>query len=499
MMRSLSSAVAGLRTHQTKMDVIGNNIANVNTYGFKASRTTFSDVYYQNLASGKKGTATSGGKNPTQIGYGASVATIDVMNTITGAATTDKWSDVYITGEGFLVSKDATGKITYSRLGNLDFDSAGNLVDGNGRLIQGFPMKMDANGDLVPDISPNGTVNSGQLQNISIDPDLLLKMYDISINSSGAIIGLIKGDPTIKANPANPGWINGNTMSIPATSVYNGSVRFAVSGLPDKDLFASALGLNPGDISGIDMGTLALPESAGTTVGYTITANANGTVTISRPKVGDADPVELTGAIKNGQLVFTNKRGDVAMTVNFKEPKPTSIGEILPPGKPLDMSFHYQMTTTDKGGNTIKVPENGPQLYPPAGGVKPLSLGELSFEITAAVPKAGFNGVIGTAGPGDPVVYHIGNLVIAKFQNAGGLQQAGSSYFEETLNSGEPVFVMPGLEGTGPLKSGYLEMSNVDVSKEFTDMITTQRGFQANSRIITVSDEMLQELVNLKR
>jgi flagellar hook protein FlgE len=111
----------------------------------------------------------------------------------------------------------------------------------------------------------------------------------------------------------------------------------------------------------------------------------------------------------------------------------------------------------------------------------------------------GYNDVIAVAGAEEEIAFIIGQLLLGKFQNPSGLLEAGTSIFQATNNSGEPILVVPGLEGTGATQAGKLEMSNVDISKEFTDMITTQRGFQANTRIVTVSDEMLQELVNLKR
>jgi flagellar hook protein FlgE len=120
-------------------------------------------------------------------------------------------------------------------------------------------------------------------------------------------------------------------------------------------------------------------------------------------------------------------------------------------------------------------------------------------DIAAWMETKGYNSVMANAKAEEEMAFIIGQLVLGKFQNAAGLMEAGTSIFQATNNSGEPILVVPGLEGTGATQAGKLEMSNVDISKEFTDMITTQRGFQANTRIVTVSDEMLQELVNLKR
>jgi hypothetical protein len=190
----------------------------------------------------------------------------------------------------------------------------------------------------------------------------------------------------------------------------------------------------------------------------------------------------------------------------------------------MNMQLYEQIKTTDKGGNTVIRGRSGvsnndypdradvPTVWvPPAPNVQVLTYGDISFtigntsnmdmpdEIRDYFMQNGFNEVMAVAGAQEETAFIIGQIVLAKFQNAAGLMEAGTSMFTSTNNSGEPILAVPGLEGTGQTAAGQLEMSNVDISKEFTDMITTQRGFQANSRIVTVSDEMLQELVNLKR
>ncbi|MDR2356122.1 MAG: flagellar hook-basal body complex protein, partial [Clostridiales Family XIII bacterium] len=137
MIGSMYSAVSGLQSHQTKMDVVGNNIANVNTYGYKANRATFADVFYSTRRAASQPNANQGGTNPSQLGYGAKVSTIDVLHTRGGAATTGRTLDVYITGDGFIAVKTADGQVRYTRAGVLSLDSAGNLVDRNGNMVLG--------------------------------------------------------------------------------------------------------------------------------------------------------------------------------------------------------------------------------------------------------------------------------------------------------------------------------------------------------------------------
>lgn len=155
MMRSLYSSVAGLKSHQTAMDVVGNNIANVNTYGYKTQRTTFRDAYYQTLQGSSDSTKDIGGVNAVQIGYGSNVATVDTNHEIGGYAATGYTMDCYIDGEGYFVATDANGNALLTRVGAFCFDADGYLVDGNGRYICGYSAKTNADGSTVT--NPDGT------------------------------------------------------------------------------------------------------------------------------------------------------------------------------------------------------------------------------------------------------------------------------------------------------------------------------------------------------
>jgi len=264
MLKSLTSAVSGLKNHQTLMDVIGNNIANVNSSGFRSSRVVFSDIYYQTMASASAGSDTSGGRNAEQIGYGSTVSSVYVLNDGSSYTQTGRSKDLYIDGDGYFIEKDSSANTCYSKLGNFYFDTTGNLTDAKGNFIcnkSGEPIKID-------------------------------------------------------------------------TSLYS-------------------------DIS----------------------FSANG---------------EITGVDSNGTTVLE------------------TIG-------------------------------------------------------------------------------------LASFPNPDGLTQNGNGYFVASLNSGEGVPSEPGTNAVGTLVAGALESSNVDLTNEFTNMIVAERGYQANARVITTSDEILQELVGLKR
>lgn len=276
MMRSLYSGVTGLVNHQTRMDVIGNNIANVNTVGFKASRVIFQDIYSANIKAAAAPTATKGGTNPQQIGLGVQIAAVDVMHSKGAPQYTGESLDFSIDGSGFFILSDGVNE-TYTRAGNFYIGVDNKLVNANGLYVQGFVTTTD----------PVTGVTTTTMDDIYIDPTY----YDVTIDENGVV-------------------------------------------------------------SGID----------------------------------------------------------------------------------------------NTGTRTT-----------------------------------------------------IATVALATFSNVNGLTKNGESTYVQSNNSGAPTYVSPGQNGTGELKPGTLEMSNVDLASEFTNMIVTQRGFQANSRIITTTDSMLEELVNLKR
>jgi len=308
MVKSMFSGIAGLRAHQQKMDVIGNNIANVNTFGYKAGRVTFKESIYQTTSSSSGGNDVFGGSNPSQVGYGSQVGTIDLMFSSGSYAPTDKSTDCMIDGQGFFIVGQKNGeteiktdpkemsaamsKYTLSRVGNFAFDGDGFLVDGSSNVIYGFMYK-------------DGALNEGTLQPIRVP----------YVDKDGKL-------------------------------------------------------LTPGDSSGT--------------------------------------PLKLNS-------ISISKTGEI--------------------------------TGTDSAGKTVSV----------------------------------------------------GMVAIANVPNPSALEKTQGPYYAIRENTGYIVPYKPGEGTTGKILNYGLEMSNVDLAKEFSEMITTQRGFQANTRIITVTDQMLEELVNIKR
>ena len=306
-MKALYSGVSGMRSHQTKMDVIGNNIANVNTNGYKSQRATFRDVYYQQLKNPTEPSdvvgAIRGGTNSAQVGYGAQIGSIDTIHTLSGYSPTNKMTDVYINGEGYLTVQTSNGDTLYTRLGALNFDEAGNLVDVNGSNVMGWAVTAY---NEIEDADENPT-----------------GIYEATIDQS-------------------------STSATPIT-------------IAEFDKFKN------------------------------ITINADGTISGTTKAVLTMDDV-----------------------------------------------------------------------------------------------------------PADKIVI-IGKIAVANIPNNNALVLEGNSYYRESNNTGIITYEEAGTNGTGPLVTGGLEMSNVDLANEFSEMIVTQRGFQANTKIISVVDQMLEELVNLKR
>ncbi|MDL2273073.1 flagellar hook-basal body complex protein [Oscillospiraceae bacterium OttesenSCG-928-G22] len=296
MIRSLNSAVSGMKNHQTRLDVIANNVANVNTFGFKSSRVTFKDMFSQTTQGASAGSAVLGGTNPRQIGLGMSVQSIDLQFSGTGSAyTTDNLWDMMIEGDGlFIVSEGDTSnrEFHYTRAGNFTVSPA------------------EGNSPDTPDTN----------------------LFDLVTADGLFVMGVMTGDPSEEKVEA--------------------------------------------------------PETA-----------------------EDLDRIQIPG---NAMGVSVDQQGNVSAII-------------------------------------------------------------------------------------DNEVVYIARIGVAQFANYPGLEKIGDNLYDPTTNSGAPVYSAPAENGAGKLKSGALEMSNVNLAQEFSDLITTQRGYQANARIITVSDTILEELINLKR
>ncbi|MDR2899102.1 MAG: flagellar hook protein FlgE [Clostridiales bacterium] len=468
MMRSMFSGVSGLRSHQTKMDVIAHNISNVNTVGFKSSRVTFNDVFSQTLSGASRANEATGkgGTNPMQIGLGVNVASID-KNMGTGASQrTDRAMDMMINGEGFFIVGDASGTY-FTRAGAFDVDEEGWLVAGNGMRVMGW--------------------------DTTTDPDT--------------------GEIGIQQDRAEPIFLGGDKEIMPPATTQNidlgGNLNaLAVQASPDGEHVASMSFYDSlGNRYVADVTFTYTPAVTGTGA-----APAYWTYTIDNTAYpnGDrkAEGVDISGGDGDTEAILTGR-------LEFNELGKLSV--IQPDGEDNQLTITAPATTISPEQYVVEFYPNPENLNPAAefanenGGALRIDFSGLTQYATATNAKfttvdgnsggtleelsVGSDGIItGRYSNGD--MRPLGQIPVATFQNPAGLQAVGNNLYVTTANSGE--FDGRG-EETGDMMGGSLEMSNVDLSMEFTEMITTQRGFQANSRVITTSDEMLQELVNLKR
>ncbi|MGF3102567.1 flagellar hook protein FlgE [Rossellomorea sp. DUT-2] len=407
MLRSMYSGISGMKNFQTKLDVIGNNIANVNTYGYKKGRVTFQDLMNQTVSGASRATENRGGQNAKQVGLGASLSSIDTIQTQGSLQTTGRSLDVAISGDGFFVVRQGNNEM-FTRAGNFYLDSNGNLVTGQGNLVQGYPVTND------------GAVNQSGATDIKIDTN--------------------------------------TTMAPQATSkaAYNGNLKSSA-----VDGTVVELETKVKDSLGKDISIKLVMEKSGQNQwGVTISSLTDDvTVANGQDTVLNFDEEGKSTSQVPFPIVLNNQTGaNPTQTIDLDFSKITQ----------FDSSSSANVDTVD--GNS-------------EGYLESFNIGS-SGEV---------NGVFSNG-----EVRVLSQLALATFSNPGGLTKAGNNLFQASNNSGLPNQGLAG-EGRGALQSGALEMSNVDLSEEFTEMITAQRGFQANTRIITTSDEILQELINLKR
>ncbi len=395
MLRSMFSGISGLRAHQQMMDVTGNNIANVNTAGFKSSQTVFEDALSQMMRAAGAPQAGIGGTNPAQIGLGVRTAAITTNFGQGSAQTTGRTTDLMVNGDGFFVVRNG-GENLYTRAGSFNFDADGKLVAPGGAVVQGWS-------------ATNGVIDTN---------------------------------------------------------------------------------LAPGDVS-LPIGTLLQPVTTGN---MTLSGNLPADTTSTTP---------ITTSIKG----YDAQGNEVSLSATFAKTSATSWDVTLSDGTttdgPTSLSFNPDGTTPSPnsmtmtfGAGNINVDLSGVTNYAGTSTIAALSqdgstMGTLqSFTIDTDGTLVG----VFSNGLKQP----LGQITLATFNNPPGMEKAGDSEYRATVDSGTPQLGAAGGGGRGVLLSGSLEMSNVDLAQEFTNLIIAQRGFQANSKVITTSDELLQDLVNLK-
>ncbi len=555
MMRSMYSAVSGLKTHQTRMDVIGNNIANVNTVAFKSSSVTFSDILYQTTsnASGANATTGTGGVNAKQIGLGTTAAATKVSITSAGASeTTGNPFDIRLTDKNstnFFIVNNGSENV-FTRSGSFYVDGSGNLcMSSTGYTVMGWQVD-ETTGEIRKDTV--SALRIMQEKNLTSAPEAttqatiagVLDENDADVKSdAGKVMNLnfydnlgyqytakfaIKATGTdgkytveltsiLDSNNKNiiDGWSQADISSLFGTVDTNavvGKYKFA-DGFKTKGNKIIAVTDKDGEVELTDNGN-------GTFTGRGATATYN----YKLSDIYDGLSATIQGYIENGKkdekgnpynYSIDAATGEVTVTTTKASHElefDTATGKFKSIGNE-PKSVTLNLNTLTKGFNTngnfsnvnvdftqcLNYNNSGKSTIGADAGAVDGTTGKgrkLGAMTGISIDTSGR--IYGTYDNGNTEL--LGQIAVAQFSNASGLEKVGESCYRTTLNSGEFDGIGEEISADGSsMTTGELEMSNVDLSSEFTSMITTQRGFQANSRVITTSDTLLEELVNLKR
>ena len=461
MMRSLYSGVSGLQNHQIRMDVIGNNISNINTIGFKKGRVNFQDMLSQTMSGAARPTEELGGVNPKQVGLGMTVASIDTIHTQGSMQTTGVMTDIAIQGNGFFVMS-AGAKNFYTRAGAFGLDENGTLINpANGMKVQGWAAEtidgqnfVNAAADVGDLIIPVGSKDpAAATSEVELACNLDKRTNDIN-EGAGAIEtreGTWSIDKAVYDSFGNTHTLRVNFTKVPGVeNQWEGQVVVD----PDGEITTNTL-VDVGEENSVadtfivEFSNLGVLTGAVDTEGERIETGAL-QVNVGFDLLAAADEGE--GQVRQNFLLNLGDVGSVVNSVTqFAEKSSTKA--FRQNGYPMGYLENFKI---DQSGQITGVYSNGTNRL-------------------------------------------LGQVAMASFTNPGGLEKAGESTYVISNNSGDPNISQSGVAGKGKMIAGALEMSNVDLAEQFTDMIVTQRGFQANSKTITTSDQMLQELLTLKR
>ncbi len=548
MMRSLYSGVSGLKTHQTKMDVIGNNIANVNTIAFKSSSTTFTDIMYQTTSGASRATENTGGRNANQIGLGVTSGSTKVSITAAGAAqSTGQAFDIKLTDSNntnFFIVNNGSENL-FSRSGSFYIDGNGNLcMSSTGYMVMGWQVDPTTQAIKKDTVSALRVMNAANLtsppeatENANVKG--VIDKNDTNVTSdSGYAMSLSFYDNlgyqyTAKFAVRSVDSDNG-TYSVELANIYDDDNNDILKAWMDEDpvnhtldkVFGTdteatkSFGLQNGFYYSADNNVIQIEyesktyqrngnivevggvkgcwfkDTGSAATHFFSLAEIYGVddETISKPgstlSISGTGELEMTYPTTNHTLQFNKADGSFSFIGSAgNKSQNLDMTQFGVQFKTIDVNFQNSLNY-DNGGTSTMAIDKGDISGTRGVGKKLGTMTGLSVDGTGKI--------YGSYDNGNTVL--LGQIAVAQFANASGLEATGNSCYRTTLNSGD--FDGIGVEVTadgGSMNTGQLEMSNVDLSAEFTEMITTQRGFQANSRVITTSDTMLEELVNLKR
>ena len=483
-MRSLYSGVSGLKVHQTKMDVIGNNISNVNTVGFKSSSVTFSDVLYQTTqnATGPNPETGRAGQNAMQIGLGVSVSSIAVSQTSGGAQRTDNPMDMMIEGEGFFIVNNGTSNY-FTKAGSFTVDGAGNLCNAAGYRVMGWTVDPNDETRIMADSVKELQVMGAQY--MYSEPQATTHV-NFSGNIDSADEQLAVGRTTNFTFYDKLG--QSYTAQLSVKQVVAEDNNFAVDN--QYDITVVDVMDSNGDsifVKAVEADGKITYETSTAVTGFSF-GEGEYTIGSVNPEDGTViltgTPVRMTFNAETGRFVSVGADAENTKSVKFG----ITAAEEENPFTEIDVDFSQLTMFANSGKTTI---EGQKGSY--AGLGRGCAVGSMSG---VTVDNSGK--IYGVYDNGDQRL--LGQVVVATFPNLAGLEAVGNNLFMETQNSGAFDGIGEDITSSGgKFNVGVLEMSNVDLAAQFTEMITTQRGFQANSRIITTSDTLLEELINLKR
>ena len=531
MLSSFFSGISGLLANSTAINVVSNNIANVNTVGYKGSTANFQDVLYQNI---------NGASGTSQVGRGTALSTVYTNFAAGSLETTSSGTDLAIGGKGFFIVRSAESEnVYYTRAGNLKFDSDGNLVDPNGYILQGrqidrttgTPVGVD--GDITISQAP-----SEPRATTSIDMNVNLQSDSDWVGTIGSLTGTGTAVTSVTATeggyPATGAYtlaydsgtgvltvtVNVTDLdgTVTGTQTYTGTIaagqtytNFDGSGLDITTAatasFPTTSGSQTVDIDGFSVLNVSATQSPATTSNYSSSVTAYDSmgqahivnvyfrkseedITTGQStwewmaELDAADSVTNANTIAGwGYLVFNNNgvlvSGGTAQTVEFD----------FSQGAQQDQLIDLVFGPGTGGGTTTQYPISSTTSYQTQDGYPPGVLQSVSVSSEGIISGTYSNGQI----------LDLYQITLANFNNSNGLYKEGSNLYSETLASGVAYTNSPGEGGLGKISANSLEQSNVDLATEFVKMIIAQRGFQANSKVITTTDEILQELMTLKR
>lgn len=535
MMRSLFSGVSGLKNHQTRMDVIGNNISNVNTTGFKSGRVTFTDTLNQTLTGASRAAKGKGGTNPKQVGLGSVLGSIDTIFTNGSVQSTGKNTDLCLSGSGLFIVNDPSGTY-YTRNGAFEFDEAGNYVlPGSGMFVKGWMAKdgvlpeSRSDGNLENIVIPAGknmaskaTEEVKYTKNLDASSPMIREMevtyedgssaklvtnktVNIPSDTTSASVTIKKADGSLDRVPvtANGDYKLGNTLSggsiVEIKYTTAAGVDTTVRNYVDfdeepatgsKKITAATLKLSDDTTQVVTSGKYTADHSIPLATTVTVYDSLG---------VEHVVPINIEKSAQNTWLAYLakttlkEKGGDVELKMEPVEIKFTETGKFESGNGNLQLTYDDSTAKAENQEVTLNFSSlsqfsGSSTVNAAADGNAAGSLSSVSIDASGIITGTYTNGV----------VQYEAQVAVAQFYNPAGLTKTGNSLYQKSNNSGTATVSTAADLGV-TITPSALEMSNVDVANEFSDMIITQRGFQSNSKIITVSDEMLETLINMKR